>query len=119
VYGLEIRELVIVGVDADAEEEAGVAAVDDFEGAEFDEVGLVFLVAGRNEAVDLEGRKGVWGVRIGVYCGGEGWVVLGEGGREGNVITSPFSLIFSSSWICPSISKPPPCPHQLNSTPKE
>jgi len=34
--------------------------------------------------------------------GGIGW------GREGgNVITSPFSLIFSSSWICPSISKHP------------
>jgi len=74
VYGLEIRELVIVGVDADAEEEAGVAAVDDFEGAEFDEVGLVFLVAGRDEAVDLEvvGRK--------IACIGEG-VLGGEGGR--------------------------------------
>ncbi len=57
MYGLEIRELVIVGVDADAEEEAGVAAVDDFEGAEFHKVGLVFLVAGRDEAVDLEGGK--------------------------------------------------------------
>ncbi len=113
MYGLEIRELVIVGVDADAEEEAGVAAVDDFEGAEFDKVGLVFLVAGRDEAVDLEGGKGVWGVRLGGVGG------IGEGGREGNVITSPFSLIFSSSWICPSISKQPPCPHQPNSTPKE
>lgn len=50
---LQIRELVVVGVDADAEEEARVAAVDDFQGAELDEVGLVLLVPGRDEAVDL------------------------------------------------------------------
>ena len=56
---LQIRELVVVGVDADAEEEAGVAPVDDLEGAELDEVGLVLLVAGGDEAVDL-----VWGVRF-------------------------------------------------------
>lgn len=55
MYGLEIRELVVVGVDADAEEEAGVAAVDDFERAELDEVGLVFLVARGDQAVDLVG----------------------------------------------------------------
>lgn len=53
MYGLQIRELVVVGVDADAEEEARVAPVDDFQGAEFDEVGLVLLVPGRDEAVDL------------------------------------------------------------------
>ncbi len=50
---LEIRQLVVVCVDADAEEEAGVAPVDDFQGAEFDKVGLVLLVAGGDEAVDL------------------------------------------------------------------
>ncbi|KAL8816094.1 MAG: hypothetical protein Q9223_004834, partial [Gallowayella weberi] len=52
---LEICQFVIVGVDADAEEEASVAAVDDFEVSEFDEVALVFLVAGGDEAVDLFG----------------------------------------------------------------
>lgn len=46
MYRFQIRKFVIVGVDADAEEETGVAAIDDFEVAEFDEVGLVLLVAG-------------------------------------------------------------------------
>lgn len=50
---LEVRELVVVGVDAHAEEEARVAPVDDLEGAELDKVGLVLLVPGRDEAVDL------------------------------------------------------------------
>ena len=50
---LQIRQFVIVGVNTDAEEEAGVAAIDDFEGAKFDEVGLVFLIAGGDEAVNL------------------------------------------------------------------
>ena len=74
----EISQFVVVGVDADAEEETGVAAVDDLGarevladegggvarcvrggrgegcGAELDEVRLVFLVAGCYEAVDLE-----------------------------------------------------------------
>lgn len=53
VDGFEVRQLVVVGVDARAEEEAGVAAVDDLVGAELDEVGLVLLVAGGYEAVDL------------------------------------------------------------------
>ena len=53
MYGLQIGQFVVVGVDADAEEEARVAAVDDFEGAEFDEVGLVLLVSGGDEAMDL------------------------------------------------------------------
>lgn len=53
VYGLQIRQFVVVGVHANTEEQARVPPVDDFEGAEFDEVGLVFLVAGGDEAVDL------------------------------------------------------------------
>lgn len=53
VNGLEVGELVVVCVHADAKEEAGVAAVDDFVVAKLDKVGLVFLVAGRHEAVDL------------------------------------------------------------------
>lgn len=53
VDGLEVGQLVVVGVDAGAEEEAGVAAVDDLVVAELDEVGLVLLVAGGYEAVDL------------------------------------------------------------------
>ena len=80
VDGLEVGQLVVVGVDAHAEEEARVPPVHDLRGAEvlahdaggvrgvvrgggvgggrgaeLDEVGLVFLVAGRDEAVDLDG----------------------------------------------------------------
>lgn len=50
---LEVRELVVVGVDADAEEEARVPPVDDLERAELDEVGLVLLVPRRDEPVHL------------------------------------------------------------------
>lgn len=53
VDGLEVGELVVVCVDAGAEEEAGVAAVDDLVVAELDKVGLVLLVAGGDKAVDL------------------------------------------------------------------
>lgn len=53
VNGLEEGELVVVRVDASAEEEARVPPVDDLIVAEFDEVGLVLLVSWRYEAVDL------------------------------------------------------------------
>ena len=54
VNRLQIGELVVVRVDARAKEEAGVAAVDDLGPlAELDEVGLVFLIAWGDEAVDL------------------------------------------------------------------
>lgn len=46
VDGLQVGELVVVGVDAGAEEEPRVAPVDDLVVAELDEVGLVLLVAG-------------------------------------------------------------------------
>lgn len=54
MYGFQVGQLVVGGVHAGAEEEAGVAAVDDLAAApELDEVGLVFLVPGRDEAVDF------------------------------------------------------------------
>lgn len=59
VDGLEEGELIVVGVDAGAEEESGVPAVDDLVVAELDKVGLVLLVAGRYEAVDLVVGEGV------------------------------------------------------------
>jgi len=46
MYRFQISKLVIVGVDAGAEEESCVPSVDDFVLSELDEVGLVFLVAG-------------------------------------------------------------------------
>ena len=57
VDGLEVGQLVVVGVDAGAEEEPRVAPVDDLVGAELDEVGLVLLVAGGYEPVDLGGVR--------------------------------------------------------------
>jgi hypothetical protein len=54
VYCLEVCQLVVVGVDACAEEEPCVSPVHDLgHVAELDKVGLVFLVAGGDEAVDL------------------------------------------------------------------
>jgi len=44
VDGFEVSELVVVGVDADAEEEASVAAVDDLVVSELNKVGLVLLI---------------------------------------------------------------------------
>ena len=49
----QIRQLVIVGVDADTEEEPGITPVNNLEGPELNEVGLVLLVPGRDESVDL------------------------------------------------------------------
>ena len=50
----QVRELVVIRVDAGAEEESGIAAVDDFRCAsELDKVRLVFLIAWSDEAVDL------------------------------------------------------------------
>lgn len=73
VDGLEVGELVVVCVDAGAEEEAGVAAVDDLVVAELDEVGLVLLVAGGDEAVHLA-------LELDLLVVAEGGVPLGEAG---------------------------------------
>lgn len=58
VDGLQIRQLVVVGVYARAEEQAGVSPVYDLVVPELDEVGLVFLVAGCYEAMDLRQEEG-------------------------------------------------------------
>ena len=62
--GLQVRELVVVRVDADAEEEPGVAPVYDFEIAELDEVGLVSLVSRSDEAVDFAAQADLRGCEI-------------------------------------------------------
>ena len=54
VNGLQKCKLIVVGVDAGAEEQACVPPVDDLGRVpELDKVGLVFLVARRNQAMDL------------------------------------------------------------------
>jgi hypothetical protein len=95
VYGLQIRELVIVRVDARTEEEACVSPVDDLVLSELDEVGLVLLVAGGDEAVDLLLLS--WGSEMPLARGLARWRErIGGGGRKGG-LTSPFNFIFSSS----------------------
>ena len=52
--GLQICELIVVGIYACAEEEPGIPAVDNLAAApELDKVGLVLLVARRHESVYL------------------------------------------------------------------
>jgi hypothetical protein len=53
VDGLEVGQLVVGGVDARAEKEPRVPPVHELVVAELDKVGLVLLVAGGDEAVDL------------------------------------------------------------------
>lgn len=51
---LQVCELIVVGIYASAEEQAGIAAVHHFRGAtELDEVGLVLLIARCDKAVDF------------------------------------------------------------------
>ncbi len=73
VDGLEVGELIVICVDADAKEEAGVAAVDDFVVAKLDKVGLVLLVARRDEAVDLA-------LELDLFLVAKGGVPFGETG---------------------------------------
>lgn len=53
MYRFQIRKFVIVRVYAHAKEQARISAVYDLVVAEFDEIGLVLLVARGYEAVDL------------------------------------------------------------------
>ena len=91
VDGLEVGELVVVGVDAGAEEEAGIPAVDDLVVAELDKVGLVLLVAGRHEAVDFALELDLLVVAVGGVPLGETGLAPGGGGgglANGFVLTS-------------------------------
>ena len=53
VDGLEICQLIVVGIDASAEEETSISAVHDLCVAKFDKVRLVLLISGRYEAVHV------------------------------------------------------------------
>jgi len=54
VNRFKIRKFVVVRIYACAEEEASISAVDDFRGtAKFDKVGLVFLIARGDKAVNF------------------------------------------------------------------
>jgi hypothetical protein len=111
MYGFQIRQLVVVGVDTDAEEEPGIASIDDLcggevlayerggggggvrgRGAELDEVGLVFLVAWGDQAMDLDTLVGLW--IVGSFGG---WWSCEVRVKMQGPRTSPFNLTFSSS----------------------
>lgn len=53
MYRLQIRQLIIIRVDARAEEETRITTVDDLVVAKLDKVGLILLIAGRDEPVHL------------------------------------------------------------------
>jgi len=53
VYGLQIGELVIIRIDADAEEETCISPINDPHTPELDKVGLMLLVARGDQAVDF------------------------------------------------------------------
>lgn len=66
MYRLQVRQLVIIRIHARAEEQARVSAVDDLGGAtKFDEVGLVLLVSGGDEAVDFAFELDLFVVGVG------------------------------------------------------
>ena len=66
MYRLQIRQLVVVRVDAHAKEQPRVPPVHYLQRAKLDEVGLVLLIARGDEAVDL-GWWRVWLVgRVGI-----------------------------------------------------
>jgi len=71
VYRFQVCQLVVVGVDTRAEKQSGVSSVDDLVVAELDEIGLVFLVARRDEAVDFAFEFDLFVVAVGDVPFGE------------------------------------------------
>ena len=58
MYCLQIRQLVIICIDTNTKEQACVAPINYFRTPpELYEVGLIFLVSGGDEAVDLSGLE--------------------------------------------------------------
>jgi len=53
MYCFEVGKLIVVRVDADAEEQAGIPSVDYAIRPEFDKVRLVFLVSRSYKAMNL------------------------------------------------------------------
>ena len=60
MYGFQIGQLIVVGVDTDTKEEPSVASVDDFQVTELDEIGLMLLVARGDETMDLASVRIRW-----------------------------------------------------------
>lgn len=95
VDGLEVGELVVVSIDAGAEEEPGVAAVDDLVVAVLDKVGLVLLVARSDETVDL----GRWEIASEVGRAGTRATVGGGGSKA--YLALELDLLVVAVWGVP------------------
>lgn len=54
MYSLQICQFVIIRIDAGAKEQACISSTDNLIVPELDEIGLVFLVSRRYQAMDLE-----------------------------------------------------------------
>jgi hypothetical protein len=66
MYGLQIRQFVVIRIDAGAEEQARIPSVHNLgHVSKLDKVGLVLLVSRGDEAVDLHIG---WLIRIFDYC---------------------------------------------------
>lgn len=53
VYSLQVCQLIVIGIDADAKEKARVSPVNNLQRTKFNEIGLMFLVSGCDQTVDL------------------------------------------------------------------
>lgn len=65
VYCFEMRQFVVLLVDADAEKKTGIATVDELVVAELDKVALVLLIARRNQSVHLAAQAYLFIVLVG------------------------------------------------------
>jgi hypothetical protein len=78
VYSLQICQAIVIGVHTCAEEESRVAAIDYLATtAKLDEVGLVFLIARGDEAVDFTLEFDLLVVGVGVIPFGESSLASG------------------------------------------
>lgn len=82
--GFEVRQLIVIGIHTDTEEQPRVSSVHDLgTPPELDKVRLVFLISWGDKAMDLGGCE----------------LVCGWAGNVGAAAqTSPFSFTFSSSY---------------------
>ena len=56
--GLKVRQLVVVGIHADAEKQPRISTVHNFgASAKLDEIGLVFLISWGDKTMDLRGER--------------------------------------------------------------
>jgi hypothetical protein len=77
---LEKGQLIVVRIDADAEEQSRISAVDDLgTPAELNKVGLIFLISGSDEAMDLSSCRWLVGrdtLGASAGAGGIAWTNL-------------------------------------------